>query len=243
MRLTGTPAARARWPPAPPARGRRRSARSAAPAAARRPASSRRASVVATRLTSVACLLAERVQHAVGLEALVHDRGGRVDRRAQQDREPADVRQRQRAQPALVAVEAERDGRAERAPQQVAVGELDRLAARRWCPRCGSRRAVASRSWPAPAGSATARQARRPARQRLARPRARRPSAMRARSARGQAQVDRHGDRAQQQARVQRLGEARARPGSAIATRVAGARRRAPRARRAPARAAACSRA
>ena len=44
----------------------------------------------------------ERVQHAVLLEALVHDGARRVDRRAHQDRQPADVRQRQRAQPALV---------------------------------------------------------------------------------------------------------------------------------------------
>ena len=37
------------------------------------------------------------------------------------------MRERQRAQPALARVETERDGRAERAPQEVAVGELDRL--------------------------------------------------------------------------------------------------------------------
>ncbi len=61
------------------------------------------------------------------VEALVDDRRRGVDGRAHHDRQAADVRQRQRAQPALGRVEAQRDGRAERAPQPVAVGELDRL--------------------------------------------------------------------------------------------------------------------
>ena len=69
----------------------------------------------------------QRVEHAIGVEALVDDRRRRVDRRAHHDRQAADVRERQRAQPALGGVEAERDGRAQRAPQPVAVGQLDRL--------------------------------------------------------------------------------------------------------------------
>ena len=46
-------------------------------------------------------VLAQRLQHPVGVEALVHDRRRRVDARAQQDRKAADVAHRQRAQPAL----------------------------------------------------------------------------------------------------------------------------------------------
>ena len=43
----------------------------------------------------------QRVEHAIGVEALVDDRRRRVDRRAHHDRQAADVRERQRAQPAL----------------------------------------------------------------------------------------------------------------------------------------------
>ncbi len=120
-------------------------------------ASSSRASVVATRLTSVTVLLAQGREHALGIEALVHDRRGGVDGRANEDRQPADVRQRQRAQPALARVAAERHGRAERAPQEVAIGQLDRPSARRWCRRCGSlRRSRRDRARPRAASLAAA---------------------------------------------------------------------------------------
>ena len=72
-------------------------------------------------------LCAQRVEDALELEALVHDRGRGVDRRAHEDRQAADVDERQRAQPALARVQPERDGRAERAPQQVAVAQLHGL--------------------------------------------------------------------------------------------------------------------
>ena len=61
----------------------------------------------------------------------------RVDRRAQQDHQPADVDERQRAQPALVGVEAERD-RASRARWPRCCRRSARpAAARRSCRRCG----------------------------------------------------------------------------------------------------------
>ena len=97
-----------------------------------RPASSSRASVVATRLTSVTPSSASARRTRLRLEALVDHRGGGVDGGAQQDRKAPDVRQGQRAQPALAGIEPERHRRAERAPQQVAVGQLDR-------PRGGAR--------------------------------------------------------------------------------------------------------
>jgi hypothetical protein len=69
----------------------------------------------------------QRVDDAIGVEALVHERRRAVDRRAHDDRQPADVRERQRAQPAFARVQAEGHGRPQRAPQPVAVGELDGL--------------------------------------------------------------------------------------------------------------------
>ena len=67
----------------------------------------------------------------LGLEALVQDDLRRVDRAAHEDREAADVRQRQRAQPGVVAPDAERRRRAERAPQPVAERQRDRARAAR----------------------------------------------------------------------------------------------------------------
>ena len=101
------------------------------PSTRSRPASSSRCRVVATRLTS-ATGLAQGLQRGVELEAVVDDGGGRVDRGAHQDREAAHVRERHHAQPALLGGSPEGHGRAEGAPQQVAVGELDllRLGAR-----------------------------------------------------------------------------------------------------------------
>ena len=49
--------------------------------------------------------LQQRAQRELCVEALVHHRGRAVDRAAQQDREPADVRERQVAQPPLARVE------------------------------------------------------------------------------------------------------------------------------------------
>ena len=127
--LTGTPASCARCTSAagtgPPPVSAQRSA-----AGRSRPPSSSRVSVVATRLTRVTSSLAQRVQHPVHLEAFVHHRARPVDRRAQQDREAADVRERQRAQPTLAPVETEGHGRAEGAPQQVRVAQLDRARRR-----------------------------------------------------------------------------------------------------------------
>ena len=113
--------------------------------------------------------------------------------------------QRQRAQPALVLVEPERDRRAQRAPQQVSVAELDR-----------SRRAGGARGVDhdrrglgvvagAPRQRALAPRAAGRSKRRLEHTRRRRGD-MRALAC-GQAQVDRHGDRPVEQARVQRLGE------------------------------------
>ena len=53
-------------------------------------------------------------------------RGRPVDRRAQQDHQPADVAERQRAQPALAPVVPERDGAAERVVEDLAEREDDR---------------------------------------------------------------------------------------------------------------------
>ena len=64
--------------------------------------------------------------------------GRAVDRAAQQDREAADVAERQRAEPALLAGRApSATRRAERVPQPVAVRQLDRLGLRRSCRTCG----------------------------------------------------------------------------------------------------------
>ena len=153
-------------------------------------------------------LLAQRLQHALGLKALVHDRGRRVDRRAHEDRQPADMRQRQRAQPALARVEAERDGRAERAPQQVAVRQLDGLgrgAGARRVDHDGRRIEVVSQRRAAFAARAVQR-VRAVQRQRLVDHQCRALDDVRALGCR-QAQVHGHGDCAEQHARVQRVGE------------------------------------
>ena len=108
---------------------RRRAAPSAGRGGSRSPASSRRWSVVGTSETIVAppsgrpsSSRTRSVSKRSWTIAVVA-----VDRAAQDDRQPADVRQRQRAEPALRGVQAERDARPERAPQPVAVGQLDRL--------------------------------------------------------------------------------------------------------------------
>ena len=64
---------------------------------------------------------------AVDVEAVVDDRGGAVDDRAHDDPEPGDVAERQAAEPAVVGLDADVEGGADRAPEEVAVGEADRV--------------------------------------------------------------------------------------------------------------------
>ena len=61
----------------------------------------------------------------VGVEAVVDHRGGAVDHRAHHDPEPGYVAERQAAEPAVGRVDADVEGRADRAPEEVAVGEPD----------------------------------------------------------------------------------------------------------------------
>ena len=68
----------------------------------------------------------ERARDPVDVEAVVDDRGGPVDDAAHDDREPADVEQRQAAEPAVGRLDAEVEGGADRAPEMVPVGEPDR---------------------------------------------------------------------------------------------------------------------
>ena len=134
----------------------------------RRPASSSRASVVGTSETSVgrgSCSSAST--RSVSKRSCRTDAGRRVDRAAQEDRQAADVGERQRAQPAVGGVDAERRGRAQRAPQPVAVGELDGPR-RRSSRTCGRRSHGVEVVPPAKAGAAARRRAAR-------RPRARCP--------------------------------------------------------------------
>ena len=126
-----------------------------------------------------------------------------VDRGAQQHHQPADVRERQRAQPALVGVEARapRPSRA-RWPGRCR-SSARRAAAPPWCPRCARRAPCRRRAAPAPA-----------ARRRRS---AAAPSttSVRGRQQRGllglpQPRVDRHRRGARQQAGVQRDREVQA---------------------------------
>ena len=77
----------------------------------RNPASSSRQSIVGTSETIVirASGSISAASTARGVEALVQDHGGRVDRAAYLDRQPADVRERHRAQPPLVRVQPQRN--------------------------------------------------------------------------------------------------------------------------------------
>ena len=106
-----------RRPGSPAARRGRRRPRAAGPASSR-PARRRvipsLSSAAATRSTS---------------KPSWSDRGGPVDHRAHHDREPGDVAERQAAEPAVVGLDADVEGGADRAPEVVAVGEADRLAA------------------------------------------------------------------------------------------------------------------
>ena len=133
-RRSGPRSRRARSPPRAPRRAparRRRGPRAAA--AGRRPASSSRASCVGTTEIRVTPSPSSDARDPVDVEAVVDDRGGPVDDAAHDDREAADVEQRQAAEPAVGRLDAEVEGRADRAPEMVAVGEPDRRAGR---PRC-----------------------------------------------------------------------------------------------------------
>ena len=71
----------------------------------------------------------ERLGDPVDVEAVVDHRRGPVDDAAHDDREPADVKQRQAAEPAVGGLDAEVERRADGAPEVVAVGEADRARA------------------------------------------------------------------------------------------------------------------
>ena len=177
-------------------RARRRASRRAARAGGWR--SSSRASWVGTSEAIVTSSRSAGPEH----------RRRAVDRRAQQHHQPADVAQRQRAEPALGAVVAERDGAAQRVVEDVAERERRPAAARRSCRRCGRRgpasRAGRRRAATARRASATARPARGEA---AARQRAVDHRLAPARRGLRLAQVDRHRRGARKQARVQRDGE------------------------------------
>ena len=136
----------------------------------------------------------------------VDERGGAVDRAAQEDHQPGDVRHRQRAQPALRGVVAERRRRAERARLHVAERELDGARRARGPGGVHDERHVVVR---APRGGATRARVR-------ARGHGRVHHHARARLdprplGRAEAQVDGHRGRAEREAAVQRLGERDAR--------------------------------
>ncbi len=214
---TGTPASAARSSSAgeiaaPPSSAQRSAGGS------RSPASSSRVSVAGTSETSVGpARVAQRGEHAIDVEALVHDRAGAVDRRAHQDRQAADVRERQAAEPALVGVDAERDRRAERAPEPVAVRQRDRARvgarARGVDDHRRQRRGRACRAGSRPG----------PRRLRAARRRARRSSRARC-GALGQPEAAGRSGRRPPRAAGSRAARSRSprRPGSASATRSPG---------------------
>ena len=98
------------------ARGRERSA----------PASSRRLSWVATSETPVIPSSASGGGDAVGVEAVVDHGAGAVDRRAGQDRETADVKQRHAAEPAIAGLDSRSRAPMPRAlAEKLPVDELD----------------------------------------------------------------------------------------------------------------------
>ena len=146
---------------------------------------------------------AEIVQHPVDLESLVDDRRRAADCSAHQDGHTAHMSQCQCAQPALVLPNAQRHAGAQGTPQQVSIGELHRPR------RSGRARGVDHDRdrVEVVAGSDRERARHGPLPQRLAHHHAGavEDALLLARS---QAQVDWHRDRAEQQARVQRLSEA-----------------------------------
>ena len=68
----------------------------------------------------------EGARHLFCVEAVEQHGGGPVDDRAQDDREPGDVAERQAAEPAVPGVDADVEGGPDRAEQEVAVGQPDR---------------------------------------------------------------------------------------------------------------------
>ena len=69
----------------------------------------------------------ERSRDPVDVEAVVEHGGGPVDHRAHHDAEPGDVAERQAAEPAVGRLDADVEAGADGAPEEVAVGQLDRL--------------------------------------------------------------------------------------------------------------------
>ena len=133
-RRSGPRSPRGRSPPRarPPAPARRR--RSTARSGSRStPASSSRTSCVATSETTVTpSPSSDAATRSTSKPSWMHG-GGPVDHAAHHDREPADVEERQAAEPAVGGFDAEVERRADRAPEVVAVGEPDRARARRSC--------------------------------------------------------------------------------------------------------------
>ena len=68
----------------------------------------------------------EGARHLLGVEAVEEHGGGPVDDRAQDDREAGDVAQGQAAEPAVGRIDADVEGGADRAEQEVPVGQTDR---------------------------------------------------------------------------------------------------------------------
>ena len=133
------PGARAPARSGPARSARRPGAPSAAAAAVQSPRrAAGRASWAPARRGSAPRRTSAR-QCVVGVEALVEDRRRRPRWRCASGRTGRRRARRQGAQPALSRVGAQRHGRAERAPQPVAVGELDRPGLGDVLPRCARR--------------------------------------------------------------------------------------------------------
>ena len=198
----------------------------AAPGRASAPASSSRCSCVGHERDERDAVVAQHPRRPPRRRRRRREHGGRGhDRRAQEDHQAADVRERQRAQPALVAAERRAPARARARSARVAVGELDRLGRARRARRVDDERDVVELGRRPGAGHAACRPSA-AARRRLDLAQHRRALPL------GEPQVDRHGRRAEQQAAVQRDDERRRPGGSASATR---SPRRTPRACSAPA--------
>ncbi len=69
----------------------------------------------------------QRLGDPVDVEAVVDHRRGAVDHRAHHDPEAGDVAERQAAEPAVLGLDADVEGRGDGAPEEVAVGEADRI--------------------------------------------------------------------------------------------------------------------
>ena len=89
-------------------------------------------------------------ENPLGVKPPMHHRGGRIDRAADRDRQPADVGQRHRAQPPLGRIQPQRDRRPQRVGEPVASREHDLLGRRGGPGRVHHRhRGIAGRASPA----------------------------------------------------------------------------------------------